>query len=407
MTSLLKSDFKGTAKRLDKYDVPMIAQELRVTEDELYAFMDTETRDSGFDKLGRPQMLFEPHKFYANTSGADREKAVAAGLAYPKWGTRPYPKDSYPRLKAAMKINEAAALKSASYGASQVLGSHHKLLGYKTVQDMVRAFMDDEENHIRGMVAYMKSVGIDEDLRKLASVTGRDITAADCVPAVRKYNGKEFAKNNYHVKFAENLNRRRRIPNAVIPPELIKKAPLPEEPVQEPLVNPELDFAEIKFVQKRLAELGYPEVGNADGRIGTKTRGAILAFEADNGLPLTGEANFDLIVNLNQAGKRPVAPERATATKETIAAKPAVAVTASLEKLGTGLLATSGVGAVIEGTGDLQKVVDSANKFKALTDSVMSLGPWVLTGIAGFAALYLGRKVLAHLIKEYREGRLL
>lgn len=36
-------------------------------------------------------MLFEPHVFYRLLGkGAKRDAAVSAGLAYPKWGMKPY-----------------------------------------------------------------------------------------------------------------------------------------------------------------------------------------------------------------------------------------------------------------------------------------------------------------------------
>ncbi len=42
-------------------------------------------------------------------------------------------------------------------------------------------------------------------------------------------------------------------------------------------------------VQQALIEKGYHEVGEPDGKPGTKTGGAILAFEADNELDLVGK----------------------------------------------------------------------------------------------------------------------
>ena len=88
--------------------------------------------------------------FYRNLSGAERDEAVRQGLAYPKWGRSPYLKSSdarYEWLKAACKINETAALKSCSYGMSQILGEN-SMVGFETIQAMVTAFMRDEEEHV-------------------------------------------------------------------------------------------------------------------------------------------------------------------------------------------------------------------------------------------------------------------
>ncbi|WP_348631016.1 N-acetylmuramidase domain-containing protein, partial [Mesorhizobium sp. M4B.F.Ca.ET.215.01.1.1] len=89
--------FKGAARRLDDTALPRLGAIIGVGEDEVHAFLDVETRGHGFDAQGRPLILFEPHVFYRNLSGAARTEAIAQGLAYPRWGERPYPSDSYPR----------------------------------------------------------------------------------------------------------------------------------------------------------------------------------------------------------------------------------------------------------------------------------------------------------------------
>lgn len=44
----------------------------------------------------------------------------------------------------------------------------------------------------------------------------------------------------------------------------------------------------VVFIQKRLAALGYMEVGNADGEAGTKFTAAVKAFQKDNGCRVDG-----------------------------------------------------------------------------------------------------------------------
>ncbi len=161
-------DFKGAAKRIEDIDLPRIGFRIGVGEDEIHAFMDVEAAGSGFDHDGRPKILFEPHVFYRNLAGAQRDAAVAAGLAYKRWGTKPYPKDSYPRLIEAMKIDETAALKAASWGLGQILGENFHQVGYDTPQAMVLAFMDDEEHHLEAMVQFLIANHIDDDLRRHA-----------------------------------------------------------------------------------------------------------------------------------------------------------------------------------------------------------------------------------------------
>lgn len=211
MINLAYPSFKGPAKRIDDLDLPRIGHTIGVGEDEIHAFMDTETAGSGFDANGRPKLLFEPHRFYANLGpGAKRDTAVRAGLAYPRWGEKPYPRDSYPRLMEAMMIDQTAALKSASWGLGQVMGGNYASLGYADVQSMVNDCCEDEDNHLEQMVAFIKANDIDDDLRALAALK-RPTTPADCIGIVRVYNGPGYAKNNYHVKFAQAHNKWRNI----------------------------------------------------------------------------------------------------------------------------------------------------------------------------------------------------
>ena len=187
--SLLNSDFRGAAKRIEDVDIPRIGSRIGVGEDELHAFMDVEAAGSGFDQHGRPKMLFEPHIFYRQLDATKRIKAVRMGLAYERWGQAKYPSDSYPRLYAAMKIDETAALKSASWGLGQVMGFNHKLVGYATVQDMVIAFMEDEENHLNAIVEFLIANGLDDELRR-----------HDWEGLAAGYNGKSYRKHGYHTK---------------------------------------------------------------------------------------------------------------------------------------------------------------------------------------------------------------
>lgn len=186
-------NFVGRAKRLDDIDIPRIGALIGVGEDEIHAVIDVETRGGGFDAAGRPKMLFEPHVFWRNlTSDRDRSDAFKSGLAYPKWGTRPYPKDSYPRLEMAMRINKPAALRSASWGLGQILGENAELAGYTDATAMVRDFLDDEENHLRAMVNFIKNSGLDDELRR-----------HDWTGFARGYNGPGFAKHGYHIRLHE------------------------------------------------------------------------------------------------------------------------------------------------------------------------------------------------------------
>lgn len=214
----MDTTFKGAALRLDDLALPKLGAKIGVGEDEIHAFLDVETRGHGFDGQGRPIILFEPHVFYRNLAGAARSQAVAQGLAYPKWGEQPYPKDSYPRLKSACAIDETAALKSASWGLGQVLGENFAAAGFLTPQAMVEAMMESEENQIEAAINFIKANRLDGALR-----------SHDWAAFAKGYNGAGYKKNGYDTKLADAFRKWSRIKDTPWPP----AAPVQSEPAPQ------------------------------------------------------------------------------------------------------------------------------------------------------------------------------
>ena len=68
--------------------------------------------------------------------------------------------------------------------------------------------------------------------------------------------------------------------------------------------------AEVEALQGALAAAGYA-LGTLDGKFGNITRGALLAFQADNGLPITGAADAATWQALSNGAQRPIQPQRA------------------------------------------------------------------------------------------------
>ena len=376
--------FKGAAKRIDDEDLPRLGALIGVGEDELHAFLEAETAGTGFDRQGRPKMLFEPHIFYRHLAGSERERAVREGLAYAKWKSGSYPADSYPRLAKAMEINETAALMSASWGLGQVLGPNHEDAGYPTVQDMVRAFMEDEEAHLLAAVNFIKANNLDDDLREHRWAA-----------FARGYNGPGYRTNRYDEKLAKAYAKWSKI----------KNTPAAGAPAAE-ITN----VATIRRIQTMLYDKGYVMVGRADGDIGPSTRSGIREFQAQNSLPIDGLLTAALEQQIKDGKPRELAPSRVNATVKDIKDAPTVKRSGTIEKLGGGAILAGGsmiVERLTNGEIDADQIDRAVNTVAAgrrLLDAVFSYGIPALVIVGGVAAIYFGRHIIADQLAKFRAG---
>jgi hypothetical protein len=193
--------FKGSAAKMQPDDVVATAHELDIEPAALRAVMSVEAAGSGFDAAGRPKALFERHHFYKwlKAQPEKLEMAVEAGLAYPKWGEKPYPKGSeavYGEIQAAYEIDAEAALLSTSWGLGQIMGSNWKATGADSVVVMVREAMESEGNQLRHMANFIKSAGLIDEIQN-----------KDWAGFAKKYNGPAYAQNQYDVKLASAYER--------------------------------------------------------------------------------------------------------------------------------------------------------------------------------------------------------
>ena len=211
--------WKGKAKRIEDIDLPRVGHLIGVGEDEVHAILDVEAAGKGFDSKGRVKMLFEPHVFWRLLGkGPKRDAAAKQGLAYPNW-RRDYPKDSYPRLISAMKIDAELALQSASWGLGQIMGFNHQAAGFASAADMVAAFAHDEDQHLTAMIRFIKANGLDDELRR-----------HDWAGFARGYNGPGFAKNGYDKKLKAAFDKWQKVKDTPWSPE--------PAPVPKPVVIP-------------------------------------------------------------------------------------------------------------------------------------------------------------------------
>jgi hypothetical protein len=143
---------------------------------------------TGFDDKNRPKILFEAHHFKKYTNSAfdythphlstDR----ISGKKYYAW-------DQYSRLYEAMILDPIAAVKSASWGKFQVLGSNHS--GWPSPLPFARAMFDSEMNHLKSFEAYCVEINI-----------MRHLKTNDWAQFARGYNGKNYKDFDYDTKMA-------------------------------------------------------------------------------------------------------------------------------------------------------------------------------------------------------------
>ena len=259
---MILSGFKGSAVALSSIDVAMVGRRIGTGEDEIRAVLAVETTGGGFDKLGRPRMLFEPHVFNRELApGLKLTAAQGQGLAYPKWGTKPYPADSYGAFERAFRIDPAAALRSASWGIGQIMGFNHKAAGYASAGDMVAAFCESEKAQLDAMISFIVSEGLDDDLRR-----------HDWSGFARGYNGAGYATHGYHMKLAAAFAKWQAIPDVLL---------------THPNIGLGARNAHVTTAQKLLKKLGFDPKG-IDGRFGPDTDAATVAFQASRGLTADG-----------------------------------------------------------------------------------------------------------------------
>lgn len=179
----------------------------------------------------------------------------------------------------------------------------------------------------------------------------------------------------------------------------------------------------LQRVQTRLKELGYFEVGSADGKWGSKTRGACAAFMADwnernPDEPLTipsgtGKQDYvtdDLLVAMAKALPRSISPARETAEENKIGDYAAIA---DAKKVGV-IAKIGGVASAIlagnEITGASEKISgikDTVNAAQDLLGTVIQfVGPmWpFLLLAAAIAVIWWARKIRKEEIESYRMG---
>jgi hypothetical protein len=252
-------DFTGPGAPLTAAGVSAAGDIVRAGLPELWAVISVETSGCGFLADRRPKILFERHVFCRLTGG--RFDADDPDVSQPsQGGYGPSGAHQYERLAAAMQLDPAAALASASWGLGQIMGENFKLAGFDAVEAMVSAMVASEDNQLRAMAAFVKGNGMDQPL-----------AAHDWAGFARRYNGPNYAANNYDGLLQHFYERYAAQP----PPDL-----------------------RIRAAQVYLSYRGFPP-GGIDGIAGPGTERAVRACQASLGTAPTGIIDDALLARLS------------------------------------------------------------------------------------------------------------
>jgi hypothetical protein len=371
----------------------------------LLALVEVETSGHAFEQDGRtPALLYERHiawRMAAVVSKALQAAFARAGLAIPKWSKATQYKDqgtSANRLALIAKargINEEIANQSASWGLGQTMGFLHAELGFVSACAMVEHMTGNVAGQIECMIGELRHKGLIDELN-----------AHQWARVALGYNGKGYRANNYDVRLADAYKRwvRKLGGGGITAPD-------------------DIPADELKALQIKLRKLGYAGVGNPDGRFGVKTVGALSAFQAHEGLPVTGKLDAATREAMKTAEPIEAPRDRQLATADDLKAAGSRTVVAADK--GSLLAWAKGVaGTVLVGGGTAEKVglldtaqgaIDKANQAKGIVDSAGDLCRTVFSGpsaiviglaliAAGVAAWFLFDRIKAYRVADHNCG---
>lgn len=194
-------------KFLKESDITSLANQLGMEPAIIKAVNAVESSGRGFFIDGRPKILFEGHIFWKQLqqrgyNPADMQKGFE-NVLYPKWTRKYYygDKREWDRLEKAISINPAAnvaeaAYASASYGLFQIMGFNCSSCGYSDILQFVTDMKESEGLQLNIFGTYLKTNNLITFLNN-----------HEWAEFARRYNGPEYAANNYDTKLQKAYNK--------------------------------------------------------------------------------------------------------------------------------------------------------------------------------------------------------
>lgn len=202
---------QNTSRFLSEADLQRAARALNIEVAAIKAVNEVESRGEGFLN-GQPVILFERHVFWRRLRGTGIDpRPFQAGnedILSNQRGGYIGGVAEYERMARAQMIDSACALESASWGLFQIMGYHWETLGYRDVKDFVAKMQHGEANHLEAFVRFVKANRLDRFLRRDAGQ--ESLQLSNFTDFARGYNGRGFARNQYHTKMMKAYRRYKR-----------------------------------------------------------------------------------------------------------------------------------------------------------------------------------------------------
>ncbi len=237
----------------------------------VWSILEVESGKAGYLPDRRPQILFERAIFHTRTAG--QYDATNPGISAPTWGGYSGGAAEYTRLAEAYALDPDAALQSASWGISQIMGFNFSPAGYASAAAFVQDMCASEGAQLQAFQSFLLHTGIAVSLQ-----------AQDWDSVARKYNGPGQVAA-YSQKLSENYAQ-----------------------LQDPTNLPNLDVRAAQLYLSFLASAQGDAAfnpGGVDGILGvpgrSHTLAALNAFQSAQGLAVTTTVDGDVLASLAAA----------------------------------------------------------------------------------------------------------
>ena len=193
------------AKAVTEEQLLTLAKELGDTNTKrIKAVAKVESGGSGWFNSGHPKILYERHYFYRLTKqtikwGSLGWTSHSTAGGYTSDANNNGINDSWEKLALAACVNPDSAFQSVSIGKFQVMGAHYKMLGFSHPIEMLWAAVNDEVEHYKMLVGYIKGTKLQNAFLALST------NPETCRAFAKGYNGPGYEKYKYHIKLAESM----------------------------------------------------------------------------------------------------------------------------------------------------------------------------------------------------------